>query len=599
MKKTILVAAFALATFAAGAQTMTDALLFSTNNYYGTARSTAMGNAMTAVGGDLGSIGINPAGSAVASYSQFVITPGLSISGVSAAYSESSFCDLDPLSSTYKTDGTFGPVNYDRYTRATLPNLGLTVVYDTGNYYGVKAVTFGMLANTTSHFTNLTTAYGRNTISSLAGAFSALAQTNADGFGGRLDPKVFEQTKYDPYLDPYQTQDGDEYYWNWNALAGYDAFLFGDDDNNGMYSAATQNDRKGSTVYDFPLAGALNQGSSYREYGTKSDIIMNMGMNISDRFYLGFNIGIPMMTYRSVESFTESAEAAEFFLSGFQSTTYNSIYNADASGIYAKLGFIALPTDHLRVGAAIQTPASMTVHENYTVDVASLIDGKTITASNVPYGYNDYSLRTPYIVNAGVAYTFGSSALVSIDYEMADYSVMKFSSLYYDPDYDVYLDGGPSDYIIRANTINKLFCGPSHSVRAGAEFKLNPMFSVRAGYNVTTNPTRYYIDEEGYVVDADFYDSNFDFYYYHKAGSDFVSRKHIASPLQAFSLGFGYSSNGSFFADAAAKLTRYPVSCVSPYATYVNLDTDNPTASAMVRSSRNLLDLVLTVGWRF
>ena len=50
----------------AGAQSMYDALTLSENNYNGTARSIALGNAMTAVGGDLGSLTLNPAGSSVA-----------------------------------------------------------------------------------------------------------------------------------------------------------------------------------------------------------------------------------------------------------------------------------------------------------------------------------------------------------------------------------------------------------------------------------------------------------------------------------------------------------------------------------------------------
>ena len=70
------------ATSAADAQGLEDAVRYSQNDYFGTARSMALGNAMTALGGDLGSIGINPAGSAVASYGQLTITPGLSISNV-------------------------------------------------------------------------------------------------------------------------------------------------------------------------------------------------------------------------------------------------------------------------------------------------------------------------------------------------------------------------------------------------------------------------------------------------------------------------------------------------------------------------------------
>ena len=85
MKKTILAITLMLAALTAGAQTMYDALTFSQNNYYGTARSIGMGNAMTAVGGDLGSIGINPAGSAVYNYSQFTLSPNLTVSTMNAA----------------------------------------------------------------------------------------------------------------------------------------------------------------------------------------------------------------------------------------------------------------------------------------------------------------------------------------------------------------------------------------------------------------------------------------------------------------------------------------------------------------------------------
>ena len=64
--KRILAAAFlSVMALQAGAQGWTDALNFSENDYLGTARSVGMGNAMTAVGGDLGSLTFNPAGSRV------------------------------------------------------------------------------------------------------------------------------------------------------------------------------------------------------------------------------------------------------------------------------------------------------------------------------------------------------------------------------------------------------------------------------------------------------------------------------------------------------------------------------------------------------
>lgn len=81
MKRTALTILLSVMTIAsASAQSAYDAWLLSENNYEGTARSVAMGNAFTALGGDLGAVSINPAGSAVAGYSQFTLTPSLTFS---------------------------------------------------------------------------------------------------------------------------------------------------------------------------------------------------------------------------------------------------------------------------------------------------------------------------------------------------------------------------------------------------------------------------------------------------------------------------------------------------------------------------------------
>ena len=128
MKKILAIAAFLAAAVGAGAQNFYDAITFSQNQYFGTARSVAMGNAMTAVGGDLGSVGINPAGSAVAGYGQFTITPGLSISSVGSAYSP-------------EGERSFGAPNKMTNSRMTLPNLGLSMNYRTGRSSGARSET--------------------------------------------------------------------------------------------------------------------------------------------------------------------------------------------------------------------------------------------------------------------------------------------------------------------------------------------------------------------------------------------------------------------------------------------------------------------------
>ena len=137
MKKIIISAGLFLAAAAfAGAQNMYDAINFSQNNYFGTARSMALGNAVTALGGDLGSVGINPAGSAVAPYGQFVITPGLTVSSVSSAYSP-------------EGERGYGLNNDAVKTRMNLPNIGMSFNFETGNRYGLRSVSMAVMANQT------------------------------------------------------------------------------------------------------------------------------------------------------------------------------------------------------------------------------------------------------------------------------------------------------------------------------------------------------------------------------------------------------------------------------------------------------------------
>ena len=59
------------------AQTAEDALGIAQEYAEGTARTMAMGGAFTALGGDLGAIGINPASSGVMRYSQISFSPSL------------------------------------------------------------------------------------------------------------------------------------------------------------------------------------------------------------------------------------------------------------------------------------------------------------------------------------------------------------------------------------------------------------------------------------------------------------------------------------------------------------------------------------------
>ena len=138
MKKTVISLLLGLSAAFGYAQTAYDALLFSENDYEGTARSVAMGNAFTALGGDLGSIGINPAGSAVAGYSQFTLTPSLT-------FSTSTTQGVSPYSDGYLP--YFEKQMKSRMTDLNMPNIGFTINYDTHRKTGIKNVVFGFVVN--------------------------------------------------------------------------------------------------------------------------------------------------------------------------------------------------------------------------------------------------------------------------------------------------------------------------------------------------------------------------------------------------------------------------------------------------------------------
>lgn len=576
MKRTIFTALLSLTAIAAGAQTMYDGLNYSQNNYYGTARSIGMGNAMTAVGGDLGSIGINPAGSAVAGYSQFTITPNLTISSMNASYS------------AYPVGGAdrFTNEQNKRLTRFSMPNIGLTFNWKTGNGSGLKAITYGLVVNGTNNFTGKMLAGGRNDKTSYQSAMAVAADGYdmdfLNGYSIDKDGKRVDRGWDYPYYygDDFQNDPNKGKFAPWNVIANAQAGSianYGDTDDPSYYwrykattegySNTGEKDANGNYIYDIFLAGPLNQAYSRNITGSKYDVLFNVGFNFGDTFFVGANLGVTSLNYNYDECYKEAAENPSAFEIDFGDkgktcfsdyrTRYS--YTADGSGVFGKIGFLWRPVDGLRVGAAVQTPTIMEINERWIQDVnLNYTDASFNGSAKTPEGDYSYRLRSPYKLNAGAAFTFAGMALLSADYEMTDYSTMKFMSK----------NGGWNDDTYgKLNDEIRNRMGVSHMVRVGAEFKPVPEIAVRAGYNFTTTPE--------YVSEGN-------------------SKTTLNDRINAFSIGLGYSSNGSFFADIAARLTMLSDEYISPYADYLS-----DLASPMILNKRDIYNVTATIGWRF
>ena len=539
MKKILTFAFLLTLALQAGAQGWMDALDFSDNDYLGTARSVGMGNAMTAVGGDLGSLTFNPAGSAVASYSQFTITPGLSFSTVTAQGS--------------LLDNSGNPIGFEdayktRKGRMGMPNFGAMMVYDTRKNHGLKRITFGVVGNVTRDYTNRLRASGTNASTTLAGSLAS----QADGYS----TDVLAGSFYSNNIP------------SWETMVGWQGGLFEQID--GSYVGITESLLDNGNIV---LTDKLGQYYGLDRKGSKYDLLMNFGMDFSDRFYVGANIGITTLTYRSDETRSEDALSGIDYGNDFRSLRMRSSVYDDGSGLYAKIGFIARPFDGLRIGAAIQTPTLMQVRETYQLEGRSLAEGIEMS-QNSPTDEWFYNVVSPMRVNAGVAYTIGKLALVSADYEFVNYRSMRLSAAYDEGDYIDFSD---------ANLDIKDFLGPVHAVRLGAEIKPSPELALRVGYNLATG-AQYNTLDNGRVVA--------------------LSNEERFNQLRsAVSFGIGYSSPGSFFLDAAVRFQYLPNEFFTPYRYYYveNGTTyfDDGVVTPEICAQSAVCNALLTLGWRF
>lgn len=536
MKKIASLIILSLAAVASYAQTADDAYMFSENNYEGTARSIAMGNAFTALGGDLGSITLNPAGSAVSGYSQFTITPSLTFS-TNTSQGQPPY--IDGSLEYFQNQVTSRRNNFD------LPNVGITYNWETGRASGFKSISFGFVCNQTNSWNGDVYTNGTNSETSFMGAVANTAYLN-----GYLGSDLGAAEAYD--------------FMPWREVTAFQSGMIstfgGTDDNFVGASEVISQDPEGN--YEISLGGPIRQAFTRSVSGYKRDFVFNLGGNISDFIYIGANLGLTTISYDESWYLIEEAVNPSDFEIGlddgetmyFNKMRYDYNYSAEGSGIYGKLGVIVTPGNGLRIGAAVQTPTATTMNETWTEDgMTEFSSGKYEAFS--PYGTGEYTFYSPLRANFGLAYTVGTFGLVSVDYELADYKTMRYDTSYADHEY----------FSAVNNEIKERF-GISHMLRAGIEVKPLPALAIRAGYGMTTS-----------AEERDIY------------GTSLKPTK-----TQTASFGFGYSSKGSFFADAAVQTRFLTDEYFMPYEDYIN-----GVYSPEIRTQRSLWKVLLTFGWRF
>jgi len=535
--KTISLSLSAILTFGAGAfgQSMYDGLKFSENDYTGTARTMAMGNAFTALGGDVGSIVINPAGSAVSNFSQATISTGVTI-GVTN-------------SSTQTMPGQpYIGGSKRNISRFDIPNVGLSINFDMHRNSGLKNISIGFTSNRTSSYIDNAYASFSQDATSYSGYMAYLARLS------EISKYDLDQN-YNP--DCYKEQPTDL------VLAWNSAIIGCPHGEEYMYVGAAEQylkDKQGN--YNIWLGGPVDQTYARRQLGNKYDYVMNMGFNISDRLYLGANLGFTGFNYSFDDSYTESAQNVyDFPIEDdvyFTDLKYSYYYDAKGSGVYGKFGLIYKPVSNIRLGAAVQTPTSTVITEYWGSNASTYYTYEGYNSSSyTPEGTYKYRLISPMRANFGIAAT-SKWGLISVDYELCNFKSMRYREI----------NSIDESYFGSVNSDIQNYLGIQHNLRAGVEIKPVSCFSIRAGYGLITSPEKDY--DSSYVK----------------------ANKHSAS------VGLGYSSKGSFFIDAAVKANIYSSEYVYPYGDYLYDEYDVPM-SPEIKINKTLWTALVTLGFRF
>lgn len=533
MKKYIISALIILSVHTTFAQDFFDALKFSQTEYGGTARSIAMGSAFGALGGDFISASINPAGLGLYRSGEFSISPTL---------------NLNQMSSTYLGNTS---VN-DKYN-FNFNNLSWVTSAKTGMETGVVSFTFGVGYNRLKNFNSNVSIQGFGANTTLLNYFTDYAnQSNdPDQFDYHYEGLAWNTWLIDEDPDP-DVIEGIYF----NDLTDYERYDIFDTNNNYIGSG-----------YEAIGVKPHQQKSSITRKGHLDEYLVSMGMNINHKLYIGASLGLLDLEYRERVLFSEIDD--ENKSDYFKDYILDTRLNESGMGVNFKTGIIYRPGKSLRLGVAIHTPNFYDISKyedkditaNYDREVGNDdtgLDSKWEDGNSINY---DYRLETPFRVNFSGAYTFGDVALVSLDYEMVNYGNAKFRN-----------SGDSYDYTDQNSDINNTLKSTGN-LRIGAEYRLNPNFSLRAGYNLFGNPW-----QSSYSYDDG-------------TTSDILNKNDSYS---SYSAGFGYRQQ-NFYIDFAYRLSQLNTAYKVHEIYYTN--PTNGLSIADLTETNN--QATITFGFRF
>lgn len=464
--------------FTGSAQYHEDIFRYSRQNYQGSARSMGLAGAWGAVGADLSSASINPAGLGLYRRNEFMASISFN---------------------SYSSNTTYGGnENSDYRLGFNMPNLGVAIT--NLNQYKGKSATEGLVSYTFAFGMNRLGDYQQNIEYSGKNRNTTVGDFLAQSASGR-DSADFLSGDFDNTL---------------SALAWRVRLM---DNNGGRSNYASIQKLQGDTNY------FVNHFQQIKTRGRSTEWYVSGGMNLSNKVYLGASMVLQDVNFTSNTVLKENLLSSTVSNNVYSSSIINQYVNTKGSGVGAKIGVIVRPFDFIKIGASYHTPVILKLTDYYRNDLTMIYsDGRSFTEpAEKREDYFTYEIRTPSRYNVSGALTLGKFALLTVDYEQVDYSKGKLSA-----------DGFSYD---KENTRVRTLYGVATNIRTGLEIKYNDL-RFRAGYALLGSPFKenYISAEDGkrQLISAGFgwiYDQD----YFFDIGVNQVTGKDLYTPYDGAS----------------------------------------------------------------
>lgn len=510
------------------AQSSIDGYSVSQSDLRGTARFMSMAGAFGALGGDLSTLTQNPGGIGVYRSGEIGVTLDFNFQSTNA--------------NGYK----------DSQMKVYCDNFGYVGTVNLGNSSALKTFNWGATYSRKANF-------DRNYGGSLGTMPTSLTNYIASFTSGAYTPsELLLSGSQNPYQGVSTTQG--MIYPDWLSILSY---------NSGMINPLSQ---QSTSYYGLYQQGTANTADfAVSERGYIDEYSINFGGNVSDVFYWGIGIGITDLNFSRQTYYGETFQnglipdaSGTQFETGTGYFDLNNYKKINGSGYNIKLGVIVKPTDVIRLGFAFHTPTWYSLNIGYDASTDFNYGSGFNGYEDTDVAYFEYNMRSPWKIIASAAFVAGGRLIVSADYERAAYDAIHFS------------DNWGSDYSYENQDIKDYFQA-SNTVRVGAEYRVTPRLSVRAGYSYSGDNVK----KEALDQDVQIYTSGTD--------PSFTFNK----TTQYYTCGLGYKS-GPFYIDAAY-VHRSRDNQYQPFTNWQSSTISVPTAQV----SQTDNNLVFTVGYRF